>query len=559
MTNISSYVDYLPSILWFQENDSSQFLGRMLLIFEKILTGTPDGIPINHSAHEQDKDGIPVDRTHEHDNFEKTIDELTQIFNPWKTDKEFLKWLASWVALTLPEDFGEYQKRKILSDIVSIYQKRGLKEGLHAYFDIYVTEAKPRIAIDDGEAILRATFLDNGTATLHTVAYSSEVLGQSILLHPSAIAADNNNSYIVVDQGDPSSSPPQPALWRVSCTGDIDYTLTGDLKLPKPKPFYSGTPLAKPTAIVVDKQNRYSVVDAGNIDGLYPAIFRFNPDIKNPDIKTVIGRSTDPRFPAVYPVDMVLDGSENFVVLDRGTRPSGEFPGSPGADSGQKILVVSELPLAVAEHRLKTVIEPTALAMNSMGCFIVADAKDQYSSDPAAPADLVIVDPNNEWKETSLLDMVESNPLIFPTGLAFEDPTTLLVCDTGVRWGIGDDDEANRTMAEPAAIYRIDLLQAPPRITRVTYERKLVNPTKIMIDRKGKLIITDKGEFQKRIVESGDIPFRDWRAKTNEFGVVVLFSQQRATLFDDRNRIRREIENVVDEQKAGHTSWWMLK
>lgn len=561
MTNISSYVDYLPSVLLSQENDSSQFLGRMLLIFEKILTGTPDKIPINHSTHEQDKDGIPVDRAHEHDNFEKTIDELTQMFNPWKTDREFLKWLASWVALTLPEDFGEYQKRKVISDIVSIYRKRGLKEGLHAYLDIYVTEAKPRIAIDDGEAILRATFLDNGTATLHTVAHSSEVLGQLILLHPSAIVADKNNSYIVVDQGDPSSSPPQPALWRVSCTGEVDYTLVGDLKLPKPQPFYSGTPLTKPTAIVVDKQNRYSVVNAGlsNIDSEPDsAIFRFNPDIKNPDIKTVIGRLTNPRFPAVYPEDMVLDESENFVVLDRGTRPIGEFPGSPGVDSGQKIIVVSESPLAVAEHRLKTVIEPTALAMDSMGRFIVADAKDQSPSDPAdsVPADLVIVDPINEWKETSFLDTVENNPLIFPTGLAFEDPKTLLICDTGVRLGIGDDDEANRTMAEPAAIYRIDLSQAPPRITRVTYEKKLVNPTKIMVDRKGKLIITDKGEFQKSI---GDFPFRDWRAKTNEFGVVVLFSQQRATSLDDRNIIRRKIENVVDEQKAGHTLWWMLK
>ena len=40
MINISSYVDYLPPILWSQENDPSQLLGRVLGIYEKILTGT---------------------------------------------------------------------------------------------------------------------------------------------------------------------------------------------------------------------------------------------------------------------------------------------------------------------------------------------------------------------------------------------------------------------------------------------------------------------------------------------------------------------------------------
>jgi phage tail-like protein len=135
----------------------------MLCIFEKILTGIPDGIPINHITHEQDKDGKPVDRTHEHDDFEKTIDELYNIFNPWKTDEDFLPWLASWVALTLQKDWSEYQKRKLISEIVSIYQEHGLKKGLYDYLDIYTTneEARPRIVIDDGDAIFRATFMDD--------------------------------------------------------------------------------------------------------------------------------------------------------------------------------------------------------------------------------------------------------------------------------------------------------------------------------------------------------------------------------------------------------------
>jgi phage tail-like protein len=593
MTNISSYVDYLPSFLWSQENDPSKFLGRMLCIFEKMLTGldaqavgasatiayaTNNKIQLTNitdAAKFRAGDIINIEGTAEwviidyilgteifletnltgsydkgnicnnkYADFEKTIDELNQIFNPWKTNEAFLPWLASWVALTLQKDWSEYQKRKLISEIVSIYQERGLKKGLHTYLDIYAsTEARPRISIDDGDAIFRATFLDDGTAVLHTVAHSSEVLGQSILLHPSAIATDKNNNYIIAE-GDTNLSPPQqPVIWKMSSTGEIEYKLVNSQKLPRPQPFYSGAPLAKPTAVVVDKQNRLSVVDVGEITSetsLNSGIYRFNPDIE-----TVI------KNPAVHPVDMILDGSK-FVVLDRGTHPIGENPGSPGKNSGQKIVVVSEGSSPV-DHPLKDVIEPTALVMDSMGRYIVADAKNQAPSGPEdlLMADLVRVD-LKAGSETSLLGTIPSgkNPLVFPIGLAFENSQSLLVCDSGIRWGFEGDDVNNRVMAEPAAIYRIDSSQTPPTITRVTHERKLVNPTKMMIDLKGKLIITDKGE-------SNQDPPREWRTKANEFGVSVFFSQQRVTSNDDRNRIRRGIESVVNEQKPGHTSWWM--
>jgi phage tail-like protein len=507
----------------------------MLLIFERILTGTPDGISIRHGTH--------LDY-----NFEKTINELTQMYNPLKTKKDFLPWLASWVALTLPEDLSEYQKRKIISNIVSIYQKQGLKEGLHAYLDIYVTEAKPRIAIDDGDAILRATFLDNGTATLYTVAHSSEVSLKeritNVLLHPAAIAADINNNYIVVDKSE------KPVLWKVSSTGEIIFEV-GDKSSPKipipvPKPFYSGNPLNNPTAVVVDSHNRYSVVDIGTtIDetSINSAIYRFGQPINNPSINTIIDQSSNPPLPAVHPVDMILDKSENFVVLDRGIHP-------PEGHTKPQIIVVSEVPpMEATPHLLTKVVEPTALTMDSNGRFIVADSKDQFDY---TPADLIIVDPKTGWSETSLLDGVlpNENPLIYPTGLAFENLHSLYVCDVGIRWGY-DDDEANRKMAEPAAIYRIDLLQTPPAISRVTYERKLVYPTKMILDRKGKLIVTDQGDYIQTV------PPKEWRAKANEFGVSVLFSQQRPTSPEDRNKTRQKIRNIVDEQKPANTYWWM--
>ncbi|PAV12975.1 hypothetical protein ASJ81_04415 [Methanosarcina spelaei] len=558
MTNVSSYVDYLPSVLWTQENDSSSFLGRVLCIFEKILSGVSDDLSIGNGPNE-------------HNNFEKTIDELNQIFDPWKTNKNFLPWLASWVALTLPEDFSEYQKRKIISDIVPIYQERGLKKGLQAYLDAYATDSKPRIAIDDGAAVFRATFLENGTAVLHTVAYSNAISLQSetnthednsnedklvtTLLHPSAIAVDNENNYIVVDKGDSSLSMKQPAsLWKLSSTGDLEWKVDPSSSIPMPKPIYVSDCLKNPTAVVVDGQDNYYVVDIGEIDlpsSVKSAIYRFNPSIE-----VVINQSSNPTFPAVHPVDMILDSSGKFVVLDRGVHPQGEYPRSPEVNSGQKIIVVNKgPPMAVSEHPLRGVIEPTALAIDSEGCYIVADAKDQYGSDPA---DLIRVgvDPNGNWSETSILKNVkaENNPLIFPVCLVFENSQSLLVCDTGVRWGYKVQED-NRKMAEPAAIYRIEnISQNSPTITRVTYERKFVNPTKMVIDRRGNLIITDKGEYLPSV---GKLPSRIWRKEPNEFGVVVLFSAQRYTSLEDQLRIRREIANIVNEQKPGNTSWWM--
>ena len=107
--------------------------------------------------------------------------------------------------------------------------------------------ARPRIAIDDGSALLRATFKDDGTAALSTVAHSQVVAfaatgpgprtSRTILIRPSAIAVDSTNHYFVVDQGveeDDSGSEALrfPALWRVSSTGEVPTASATPLPLP---------------------------------------------------------------------------------------------------------------------------------------------------------------------------------------------------------------------------------------------------------------------------------------------------------------------------------------
>lgn len=588
MAKISSYTKYLPSVLWSSESDPSQFLGRMLCIFEQLLTGitieatlvtaTQDRIRVKNSTDAsnffpgdiitvsaiknieaegktervQVAEQVEVKSIREAEIFlatnlrdtysegtisitdtaslEKTIDHLPELFNPWRTPAKFLPWLASWLALSLQDDWTEYQRRKIISQIISIYQQRGLKQGLLTYLDIYVAnKANPRIAIDDGEAVFRAKLISDGMAELHAIAYSHAVGDRGVLLHPTAIAVDRDNNYIVADAGGQEQGKTWlPALWKLSSTGEIEYT--GGL----PQPIYLGNKLRNPIAVVVDNQNQYYVLVQGDsTKGDKPTIYRFTSGLAEPirlidDLKVLDS------------VDMVLDTSANqkrFIVLDRGN-PS-------DINKIPKLVFFSEGSPPRREEqvlRLGDSVELTAFAIDSSGGLIVANARDSSSQEPA---DIIRLNPQ-DWSRISLIREVkkEDNPLIYPRSLLFENSQSLLVCDTGVRGSSGSE----RTMAEPAAIYRIDLSQTPPKITKITNDKQLVNPTKMAIDKKRQLIIADQGEANKN---------REWRARANEFGVVVLFSAQRSTNEDERNRIRFEIEKVVNEQKPAQAFWSM--
>ncbi len=539
MTELSSYLQYLPSVLWAHEDD--WFLGKLLRIFEKILTGIPDDAAIGDGGK-----AYPA--------LEELIDALPSFFNPWRAPAEdFLPWLASWVALTLRSDWTEYQRRKITDGIVSVYRQRGLAQGLYAYLDIYVeTKARPRIAIDDGKAVLRLRFLEDGSVRPTTVAHSqtitfsrdsAQAVHKPVLIHPSAIAIDSRNDYLVVDQGIPEDSDlddlRMPSLWKISSTGGIPYKPSSPL--PVPRALQTGSFFETAVAAVVDDQDRCSVISARQ-----RILRRFTPPDYAP--KNVIDQGTTPPLPVIYPTDMVLDENRHFVILDRGAPLAGDPPA--GGPAATKLVLVRENPLAVEEHPLPDVVEPTALARANDGTFIVADARQSTS---AEPADLWRVDPAGSWSAVSLLNTVppEANPLIFPSGVVVVSPAVLLVCDTGLRWGFAPD-QGNRAMAEPAAVFRIDLDRVPPVITRLTREPGLINPARMVKDRRGKIILVDRGEYLRDSQQK-----RSWRARPNEFGVVVHFSQQRPTTTEERNRTWRGIASVIDEQKPGHVSWWL--
>src|SRR5690349_6786189 len=101
----SSYLRYLPPVLWEKEPASSTFsLEAMLCIFEKILTGLDDDVVVQHS-------------NHGHDAVEEVIARLHRLFDPRSTPLAFLSWLASWVDLELSASWDESQQRKAISAI----------------------------------------------------------------------------------------------------------------------------------------------------------------------------------------------------------------------------------------------------------------------------------------------------------------------------------------------------------------------------------------------------------------------------------------------------------
>lgn len=113
---MSRYLQYLPAIL--REGD---FLGRFLLAFEQVLTGTEPGA-INPAKLPPGETGLL--------GFEQLLDRAHTFLDPSATPAEFLPWLAQWVAVSLRDDWSEDTKRNFLRGIVPLYRKRGTREGI---------------------------------------------------------------------------------------------------------------------------------------------------------------------------------------------------------------------------------------------------------------------------------------------------------------------------------------------------------------------------------------------------------------------------------------------
>ena len=149
----SSYMDYLPAAYrQVEEDGAANLLGSFLKIFEKILTGIDDHVQVDiklpdGSVEKREVIGVEqiVDVTHDY--FDPLFAPLTAEEEPDKAD--FVQYLASWVALTLNQNWPENRKRRVLQKIVALYKRRGTKEGLQEYLEIFVG---PNVDIEESLA-----------------------------------------------------------------------------------------------------------------------------------------------------------------------------------------------------------------------------------------------------------------------------------------------------------------------------------------------------------------------------------------------------------------------
>jgi phage tail-like protein len=103
MTDKSRYLDYLPAIY-----HEEPFVGQFLVPFEDVL-----------------------------ESFRDLLDDIDRYFAPALADREFLPWLATWVALVLDEEWDDAKRRRLIGEAVRLYCWRGTMHGLKRYLEIY--------------------------------------------------------------------------------------------------------------------------------------------------------------------------------------------------------------------------------------------------------------------------------------------------------------------------------------------------------------------------------------------------------------------------------------
>jgi phage tail-like protein len=552
MSGVSSYVRYLPPVLWRDDpppGTDEPGLGAVLRIFEKLATGIPDGIPLTHA------DPHHAERTHEHPALTERIADLHRLFDPWTTPAEFLPWLASWVALEFPTLQGrplwdEYQRRKVTAEIAQIYRLRGRRAGLNQYLDLYaVGSSRPRVCVDDGARLLavvpRPGELSEVTAL---VSQGPVVIGTRVrsegLTRPWCVAAGADGGLFVGDIGLPEGAAVTlpSRVWHLDRAGGYHTAGTP----PRPVPLAAETPNLKEVVAVAVRPARDAGPETAYVLTRTGRLFAVPAPFDGVPATLVATLSTAGQ--AVWMTAMTVDpATGDLLVVDRGGRP----PQAPAPS----VVTVRPNPLTTTRTKLTSVQEPLSIAVDTDGTLLLGDGGDQEPADPQdLTANLRRVDRRtNPWKETALLP--PDNPLVAPTALARTRDGTRYVLDAGLKpFAPSATDPFICPVAEQAAIYEVDLASSPPVLTRVTGPAEFVYPTG-MVATGDHLVVSDPGQPEVSGVE----PY--WgRVRPFQFDVAIHFTDSRLpTDPDDRKRVLDQavgnISTIVTDQKPAHTVW----
>ncbi len=72
------------------------------------------------------------------------LDRVHTYFDPLEAPPEFLGWLASWVALSIDQDWPDAKKRRLIQQAIGIYGFRGTVRGLKLFLSIF-TGVEPKV------------------------------------------------------------------------------------------------------------------------------------------------------------------------------------------------------------------------------------------------------------------------------------------------------------------------------------------------------------------------------------------------------------------------------
>jgi phage tail-like protein len=545
MSEQSSYLRHLPPVLWQDEPAAPEFsLGGMLRIFEKILTGIPDGISVPHGDHD-------------HAAITDQIGALDRLFDPWTAPALFLPWLASWVALELPSLQGiplwdEYQQRKVIAEIARIYRQRGSKAGLNMYLSLYaVGSTRPRVALDDGTRVLWVTPAAGAAAPVTgLVLQGPAVAGSTVsvpgVTRPWCVAVSSDGSLLIGDIAVPAGTPVslKNCVWHMDQVGS--YDLAG--APPEPQPVAPGTlPLTTVVALAMRPaqagvpETLYVLDLTGRLYAV-PAPFPASPAVQ---VTALAAPGT-----SVWPVAMTVDpDSGDLLILDRGVQP-------PDPATVQ-IITVRPSPLNVTRTALKTVTEPLSVAAGSGGILLVGDGGDQAPATPAGfPGNLVRVDRSTAtWAESLLLP--GNNPLTAPTGIARTADGQLYVLDAGVKPFAPSDDPFICAVAEDAGVFHIDLAAMPATAVRITGPAPFVYPTG-MAAAADRLVICDPGQ-----PDVAGLQTYTSRVRPFQFDAIIHFADSRLPTDQAARQLVLSqavgnISSIIEDQKPAHTKWNLI-
>jgi phage tail-like protein len=184
---LSGLLDYLPAIFREPPKISASPpaspplpLGRFLMAFESILLGLPKSKTAEW-ADLQFQPGIEEilgGAVEQKDTGEREVllEGIQRYFDPGadyppcppgkvedynRTPKEFLPWLAGWVALTLRDDWNEERGRAFIANAVPLlYQRRGTKQGVLDIISMYTGWQQVTI-VDDPSVVADFAFTVN--------------------------------------------------------------------------------------------------------------------------------------------------------------------------------------------------------------------------------------------------------------------------------------------------------------------------------------------------------------------------------------------------------------